>query len=320
MIEYELRGMDLGEVRFAISPMNEVALSLRTFRDPGRYPLHLRWLQTTQADRDQLDLEVLLALTNQRFWTPDFLHPRPFSPLTSFEDELRLVAATPAREVRRRIEEIHPDGPPSVLQGRGDRVLGRIVAAVADYWESCFLPWWPRMRAVLEADVVHRGRMMSRHGMAAMFADLSERVSLVDEVVQVRTRSPGLRYRRSTAGVGLALVPSLFSRGGSPPVTPEVPPQILYAARGVGTLWEAEQRTPPAALAGLIGRPRARLLELLESPASSTELAGRLGVTPTAVNQHLRALRAAGLLTSARHGRSVLYLRSDLGDQLVDAG
>ena len=33
MIEYELAGNDLGEVRFAISPLNELALSLRTLRD-----------------------------------------------------------------------------------------------------------------------------------------------------------------------------------------------------------------------------------------------------------------------------------------------
>ena len=75
----------------------------------------------------------------------------------------------------------------------------------------------------------------------------------------------------------------------------------------------------PRALRDLIGETRSGLLTLLAAPASSTELAVRLGVTPTAVNQHLRAMRAAGLLTSARHGRSVLYLRSDLGDRLVDA-
>ena len=41
MIEYELAGPDLSEVRFAISPLNELTLSLRTLRDPGRFPLHL---------------------------------------------------------------------------------------------------------------------------------------------------------------------------------------------------------------------------------------------------------------------------------------
>ncbi|MDN5895072.1 MAG: DUF5937 family protein, partial [Nocardioides sp.] len=94
MIEYELAGMDLGEVRFAVSPMNELALSLRTFRDPGRYPLHLPWLRLTASAREDLDVDLLHALTNSDLWTPDFLHPRPFSPLASFDDELALVADT----------------------------------------------------------------------------------------------------------------------------------------------------------------------------------------------------------------------------------
>ncbi len=50
-------------------------------------------------------------------------------------------------------------------------------------------------------------------------------------------------------------------------------------------------------------------------PTSSTELAVRLCATTTAANQHLRAMRAGGLLVSARHGRSVLYRLSDLGKQ-----
>jgi DNA-binding transcriptional ArsR family regulator len=40
-------------------------------------------------------------------------------------------------------------------------------------------------------------------------------------------------------------------------------------------------------------------------------------VTLSAANQHLRALRAAGLLASVRHGRHVLYLRTELGDGLT---
>src|SRR5205085_2589139 len=77
LIEYELAGADLGEVRFALSPMNEVALSLRTWREPGRYPLMLPWLNLTAAARSDLDGELLLALTNDNLWTPDFLTPRP---------------------------------------------------------------------------------------------------------------------------------------------------------------------------------------------------------------------------------------------------
>jgi DNA-binding transcriptional ArsR family regulator len=173
------------------------------------------------------------------------------------------------------------------------------------------------MRAVLEADIVHRGHMTARHGLAAMFGDLSGRVELVGNVVQVHLNATTISYRRSTSGVGLTLVPSLFTVHVSAPITAEEAPVIWYGARGVGTLWETESPVTEDALVGLIGRVRATLLTLLHEPASSTELGVRLGVTPTAVNQHLRAMKAAGLLISARHGRSVLYLRSELGDQLM---
>jgi len=319
MIEYALAGMDLAEVRFAISPLNEVSLSLRALREPGRYPLHLPWLQTTAAAREHLDLEMLLALTNTSLWTPDFITPRPRSPLTDIDEELAIVASTPSPVLRRHLAEVHPDAMPEALAGRADRVLGRIVAALADYWEGCFEPWWPRMRAVLEADVVHRGRVMAREGLAAMFADISERLRLVDNVLEVVLNHP-VTYRRSTAGEGLTMVPSLFPRAVSAPVTANEAPLVMYGARGVGTLWEPEPATRPLALARLVGDTRAHLLAVLESPASSTELGVRLGVTTSAVNQHLRTLYAAGLLTSARHGRSVLYLRSELGDRLVSAG
>ncbi|MEU4291798.1 DUF5937 family protein [Kribbella sp. NPDC026596] len=316
MIEYELAGNDLGEVRFAISPLHELILSLRTLRDPGRFPLQLPWLRATEPARAGLDLDLLRALTNESLWTPDFLTPRPYSPLARIEDELSTLTSTPAGVVRADLAEIHPATLPSVLQGRPARVLSRVLAALRDYWQACFEPYWARMRTVLEADVVYRGRVMAHTGLAAMFADVDPHVRLDGTVLRIRLRSD-LSYRTSTAGRGLTLTPSLFSRRGSVPISPGEPPHLIYPARGLGTLWETETSTPSTALIGLIGRVRARLLGLLETPTSSTELAVRLNVTPTAVNQHLRALRAAGLLISARHGRSVLYRRSDLGDRLI---
>ncbi|MFE6648604.1 DUF5937 family protein [Nocardioides sp. NPDC057772] len=318
MIRYELAGPDLSEVRFAISPLNELTLSLRTLRDPGRFPLHLPWIRSVgSAD---LDRETLLALTNDRLWTPDFLNPRPRNPLARLDDELAVVAATPPDRVRADLDAVHFDGaPPAVLSGRPQAVLRRVVAALRGYWDACFEPHWQRMRAVLEADIVYRGRTIVHSGMAAMFADISPRVSLADDVLSIRLTTSKVDYRRTTAGVGLTVVPTLFTRNPSTPISPKEPPVMFYPARGLGTLWTTDRPQAPQALRDLIGETRSGLLTMLEAPASSTELAVRLGVTTTAVNQHLRAMRAAGLLTSARHGRSVLYLRSDLGDRFVHA-
>jgi DNA-binding transcriptional ArsR family regulator len=56
---------------------------------------------------------------------------------------------------------------------------------------------------------------------------------------------------------------------------------------------------------------------MLEEPLATVEMARRLKVTSSAVNQHLRVLQASGLLTSTRDRRQVLYRRTRLGDQLV---
>jgi DNA-binding transcriptional ArsR family regulator len=82
-------------------------------------------------------------------------------------------------------------------------------------------------------------------------------------------------------------------------------------------LWEEGPRTSPEGLAGVLGRTRAALLADLEAPRSTTELARRHGISPGNTSQHLGALRDAGLVTGRRDGRSVLYVRTGLGDGLV---
>jgi DNA-binding transcriptional ArsR family regulator len=314
MIEYELAGLDLGDVRFAVSPLNELVLSLRAWRDPGRYPLHLGFMRTVEQQRSALDAAVLFALSNDRLWTPDFLTPRPYSPLTRIEDELDLVAHTPSAAVEDGIRAVHRVKP-RPLYGPPARVLRRIVAALAAYWELCYAPHWPRMRALLEGDVTYRGRQIARSGLAGMFAELSPTVRLNGNVVEVHLRTD-VSYSRPTVG-GLTLVPTMWTTYASAPISPLEPASIMYQARGMGTLWEPQPVTAPSALADLLGATRAGLLIRLDAPTSSTELAVRLGVTPAAANQHLRALRAGGLLVSSRHGRSVLYRRSELGDLLI---
>jgi biotin operon repressor len=308
VVRYELVGQDLATVRFAISPLNELVLSLHAWRDPGRYPVHLPWIRSLAEVRDRLDTATLLALVNDDLWTPDFLTPRPRSPLTRLADELALISSTPAPIVRRDLAVIG-----SPLRGR--RVLPRIVAALTAYWEVCFAPHWPRMHALLEGDVTYRGREIAQRGLAEMFAGLAGRVSMAGHVVTVGMVSD-VTYTRPTTG-GLTLVPSMWTSSASVPISPLEEPMIIYRARGSGTLWEPAALPAPQALAGLLGAHRAGLLAVLGTPGSSTELAARLGVTTTAVNQHLRALQAGGLLVSARHGRSVLYRRTDLAERLL---
>lgn len=127
-------------------------------------------------------------------------------------------------------------------------------------------------------------------------------------------------FRVAAAGRGLLLVPSIFAHKPTPPANASEPPMVVYPSRGIATLWATTPVNTPQALTELLGSTRATLLSLLDDPLSTTELARRLHVTPSAVSQHLRVLRANGLLIRARAGRQVLYRRSRLATELVGPG
>jgi DNA-binding transcriptional ArsR family regulator len=96
---------------------------------------------------------------------------------------------------------------------------------------------------------------------------------------------------------------------------------MMYPARGAATVWHAiadpvAEGTPAE---HLLGASRARLLSALRSPTTTTVLARQLGVTPSAISQHLGFLYRGGLLTRQRAGRGVLYQTSELGLALLAA-
>ncbi|HEX2772739.1 MAG TPA: helix-turn-helix domain-containing protein [Micromonosporaceae bacterium] len=315
MIEYQLTHGDLADIRFAVSPISETVLSLRALTAPERYPLQRRWLRLLRESAAPADLDFLTSVLTRRGWTPDFLSPRPASPETTFEQELQAVAATPAELVAADVDAV-PGQSLTVTPATADAFLERLTRVLADYWAWALKRFWPRMRAVLLADIAHRSRLNSLYGLRAVLADLSERAEFTPPVVRIEI--PGAPSRRVvTGGDGLVLVPSVFALHTAIPVSENAAPMLIYHARGVGSLWEPSAAAVPDALTRVLGAVRARVLTELAQPTSSTELALRTGVTVSAANQHLRALRNAGVLESRRVGKVVHYARTDIADALV---
>ena len=61
----------------------------------------------------------------------------------------------------------------------------------------------------------------------------------------------------------------------------------------------------------LSAEPRVKIIQLLKGQTLCVNaLAGRLGITPAAVSQHLRVLRDAGLVTPEKRGYYVHYALS----------
>ncbi|ROR35364.1 ArsR/SmtB family transcription factor [Kitasatospora cineracea] len=323
MLRYEVATEDLVRSRFALSPAFELANLLRLLDRGGERSLPPGWRERLRPAflrlRADPAVRAALALHNEKFGA-DFIAIPPRGMDQTWADDLAAVLAAPPEPARAEIARClaarpDTDGPARAVLAAPDAVR-QVAEALDRTWHALLARDWPQLRALCERDVVHRAGELGQRGWAAALAGLHENVRWRDGGIEVLPFDAATTY--SLRGAGLLLVPSVF-------VWPNVaahhdepwPCTLIYPARGISALWEPGAAVPPDALAALLGRSRARVLAALDTPASTTQLARSLHQTPGAVADHLAVLRAAGLLSRARAGRSVLYRRTPMGDALI---
>lgn len=325
MAELAFSARDLAQVRFAISPIWEVAPSFRLLTSATAHPVHRPWVEQVRPRllAAGLDRGWLAELIGPSGYVPDFLTPAPAGPAPTPAAERDAILATPADRVRQDLDHLarhqgHLGPRLSSLRDDPPSRLAKVTQEVKTYWELAFAPYWARIRTVLDADILHRARTVAEHGAGHLFNDLHTSLSWDDNTLTLARRKRNMP--RHSASAGLLLIPSVFTGPAlRTRMRPPDPPQLAYPARGIGTLWEARPATEPCALAPVLGRSRTLLLTELEAPASTTELAHRTGLSPAGVSQHLTALRKAGLVSAHRAGRSVLYARTTAAEALLEA-
>ena len=84
----------------------------------------------------------------------------------------------------------------------------RISRTLQVYWELAFADVWPRVRALLEADVLWRSRRLAPGGAHALFEDLHETVTWHGDRLSA---TDSWHYSGSLSGEGLLLVPSAMA-------------------------------------------------------------------------------------------------------------
>ncbi|MFF5423429.1 MULTISPECIES: DUF5937 family protein [unclassified Streptomyces] len=324
--ELSFSAADLAQTRFAVSPMWEVVTSYRALTGAageGTAAPHRRWAAQVRPRlaRAGLDRGWLAALIPAGGYLADFLNPTPAGPFPTLSSELDAIRRTPAAQVRDDLRKLLAEQPGNarlhLLDRAPEQALRKVTDEIETYWELALAPYWARIQKVLEADVFHRARQVAEHGSARVLGELHETVRWDDGTLRLVRRHCALT--RDQAGSGLLLVPSVFAwpRILTRSVHPD-PPQLAYPARGIGSLWDPRPAAATDAVAAVLGRSRTLLLTELDTPASTTQLAAHCGLSAAGTSQHLIALRNAGLVTAHRSGRSVLYARTAVADQLLN--
>ncbi|MFI5529993.1 DUF5937 family protein [Kitasatospora sp. NPDC051853] len=323
MLTLEFTAQDLARTRFALSPLWEVVAAARLLLhpEPGQQ-VHRPWLERVRpllagAGPDWTLLADLVPAPPRTI--PVFVAPPPTTLVPDLTVELAVLRATAPDRLRAGLTG--PRAPRSAaidaLLADPARGLAELAEQVTGFWETAVAPYWPRMRSLLEGDVLYRARLLAEGGADRLLNDLDPSVGWDTDTLSV-----GHRHHRgapSLGGRGLLLVPSVFAWPRVFSVTAAGwQPTLRYPPRGVAALWE-RPREVPRALAALIGGSRARLLAELDAPASTTDLARRTGLTAGGVSQHLGILRDAGLVDAHRTGRYVLYLRTAAAESLLGA-
>ncbi|MGZ0153235.1 DUF5937 family protein [Kribbella sp. WER1] len=321
MITIRLNAADVGRIRFALSPLWEAMTSVRALSNNTARSVHGPWLQKIRPTVEGDDLTLLKALIPPYGYVPDFLTPAPPRRSTSFESGLAAIAATPHELVLSELETLHAATPHPLLPeliGDPARALDRITSALDSYWRRALEPDWRRMRALLQEDLAFRLDELASGGLERLFRNLHPSIHYRSDRIEIDR--PYCCDGEPMAGQGVLLVPCVFTWPAGLAVTaaPHVP-TITYPPRGLGRLWEDREDTTESPLADLVGRTRAAIVGHLDLPMSTTHLANQLGVSAPTLSVHLGILRNAGVVASRRDGRTVLYHRTSLGNQLLSA-
>ncbi|WP_329791693.1 helix-turn-helix domain-containing protein [Lentzea sp. DG1S-22] len=279
------------------------------------------WLRHVRRHGDRQvitsGVRMLSVLTPKAPYFPDFITPPEGA--QGLGSALAVIRSTPRHRLReefRRLEEVRPTPgwTRPLAAGDGESLL-ELTEALTRYHRAVVEPYGDLLDEAVETDRVHRlGVAGDVEGVLRGMWPLMNWRAPVLEVQYAHDRDLHLNGR------GLRLVPSYFCR--RTPVAfadPELPPTVVYPLHHDWT-WQRQLqsgRREQGALAALLGNTRSAVLAAVGAGATTTELAERLGASPSSVSRHTTVLREAGLLTTQRQGLSVLHRRTSLGSALL---
>ncbi|CAL9413386.1 hypothetical protein SUDANB38_01719 [Streptomyces sp. enrichment culture] len=321
VIRIHFTAEDLARVRFAPrpSPVPELHAALLMLGVPRGEPLFGHW--RSRLLRSLPGTAGPLADLAPHGTAPAFLDVLG----DSLEEGFALIRAARPEAVRAGIEQVYAGRPVppwiGALHG-GDpeawQTLGRAHRAA---YGTVLAPVWPLVQDLHRAEFTRHALAVAGQGVGAALTGLAPGSRLRGGVWEWPVPgAPRVREVR-LGGRGLVLRPTFhWRRGPLLQDLPDRPVALAYPAGPGLPLVSDGGGASGEPLAGVLGRTRLALLRALDEARTTTGLARRIGVSNATASAHAAALRAAGLVTTTRTGRSVRHARTPLAELLLNGG
>ncbi|MGY1440010.1 ArsR/SmtB family transcription factor [Streptomyces reniochalinae] len=325
MLRVYFTSEDLARVRVASGPdyLWEISNSVQTLqradgtREFGEWR---RWARPRLPESSRL----LTPLLPPQGCSPDFLTPT-YGDRESLQAAVDTLVRTPRPRLRADLTRVAatrrlPGWTTALADGDG-AALHRLGQVLGAYHRQVMAPFWQRVRAHIDADRVLRVHGLLDGAVDGLLAGLGPRFRWRPPVLEA---DYPVEHDLWLNGRGLLLQPSFFCWPTPVTLTDGALPPVLVYPIDHERDWSRPQPSArpdtDAALGQLIGHTRAAVLSAARTGASTVELARLLGVTHPAVSQHVKVLRAAGLVTTARRAGRSLHVATAEGRALLRSG
>lgn len=307
----------------AVDPLWEMVFSRLRLTTGGSAPVFGPWLRRVRRSPKLAEirpgLRILTALSPLGPYFPDFL--TPVEGALGLASAVEAIRSTPRARLSRELWALSrtsslPSWTRTLAQGDAE-LLTSLGAALTEYHRLAIEPHTDVILAAVEADRAHRSRMMLKDGVVGLLVSMQPLMRWRRPVLEVQYDLDGDLH---LAGRGLRLVPSYFCQ--RVPVAladPHLPPTLVYPVNH-DYVWKyglASRGSSERALIALLGSTRAAVLAAIDRGATTSELAHKLGVSPSVVSRHTAVLRNAGLIMTHRQTLSVLHTLTPLGGALL---
>jgi DNA-binding transcriptional ArsR family regulator len=314
---------DLARIRIVptLGPLAESLLSLLTLRGRRDDAKFGGWRQEVRATTN-LRRDVLSALSPARGMWLDLISVS--RPAPTMAQGVETVLASPPEHVQFELDFYaeHNGSLPGVLAGLAEDLDVRhdVMDGLVGYHDVAIGPRWSRIQARLDADRLMRSQILLDGGVDGLLESLNPLTRWERPVLSHTIHCCNARMRDvHLDGRGLVMAPSFFLR--EPVIMTGANPDdqiiLAYPIELDPDVWADSE--PARALANLLGRTRANVLEAIgDGSATTTQLAGRVGASTASISQHTSVLREAGLITSHRYRNTVHHMLAAPGAVLLN--